>query len=177
MGSGCQAIFDTIIIRNPHYESSTVVDGILTNGSFLDPKSFMKLEDDQDEMANFTMTINSLLTNVGQQVSLQDVKRLTKYNAQLEKIRLSNLFHFNFSLKHFLHGLLPSFTSIFMIIMLVIMARFFWPIMQQRCMNKRRMAPPSRDAVSRPVEEFPMRSTSTMSNDAENQSMVWSQPN
>ena len=177
MGSGCQAISDTIIIRNPHFESSTVVDGILTNGSFLDPESFMKMDDDQDEMANFTMTINSLLTNVGQQVSLQDVKRLTKYNAQLERIRMNNLFNFHFSLKHFIHGLLPSFTSIFMILMVVIMARFFWPIMQQRCMNKRRMAPPPRDAVSRPAgEEFPMRSTSAMSNE-ENQSMVWSQPN
>ena len=39
------------------------------------------------------------------------------------------------------------------------------------------MAPPPRDAVSRPAgEEFPMRSTSAMSNE-ENQSMVWSQPN
>ena len=129
--SGCELNTENINVIQPNYEADVVIEGIMEN-----PVPTPSVWIEEGEEIHFLNITRTMLSRVGTKAPLSSIKTLINFRKELQKVKEeSSLFHFP---KWTLHSLLPSATTILLVVLSIIVIRWVIPNVIQQCARRSR---------------------------------------
>ena len=128
---GCDINTNNINIHQPMYEGDVVVQGVL-EATLLPPNVCI----DEGSETHFRDITKQLLWRVGQKAPLNEIKTLATFRRQFEEARATS-WKFTWP-KWMFHSLLPSLTTVVMVITGLLLLRYLLPVLLQKCRTQKK---------------------------------------
>ena len=128
---GCDINTKNINVHQPMYEGDMVVQGVL-EVPLLPPNVWI----DEGSETHFQNITQQLLQRVGQKAPLNEIKTLATFRRQFEEARATS-WKFTWP-KWMFHSLLPSLTSVVMVITGLLLLQYLLPVVLQKFLTQKR---------------------------------------